>query len=90
MANRANRPPAAAGSPLPRRSFLRISGSGLLAAGLAGPLTACGGGDGGSSGKNLVWWDYLVEDARQPGIKALIAGIEKSVPGLKITRRTFP
>jgi multiple sugar transport system substrate-binding protein len=91
MANPANKPPATAGrSPLDRRSFLRLSRSGLLAAGLAGPLTACGGGDSGSSAKNLVWWDYLVEDARQPGIKALIADIEKSVPGVKITRRTIP
>ncbi|GAB2971719.1 sugar ABC transporter substrate-binding protein [Streptomyces pseudoechinosporeus] len=73
-----------------RRSFMRISGSGVLAAGLAGPLTACGGSESGSSGSNeLVWWDYLVEEARQPGMKALIADIEKQV-GVKITRRTFP
>jgi multiple sugar transport system substrate-binding protein len=85
---------------LSRRAFLSRTGKTALAAGMGGSmLAACGSSSssskptaassgGGGSKPTIKWWDYLVEPARQPGMKALVADIESNV-GVKIERRTF-
>jgi multiple sugar transport system substrate-binding protein len=79
-----------------RRDVLRLSAGGLLAAGLSA-VSGCGSepaatpGTGGASPTVTIrWWDYLLEPVRQAGVRAMIAKIESSVPGLRIERRVLP
>ena len=79
-----SRPPAVG-----RRDPFRLAAGGLGAAALSG----CGTGPAPTHRAipvvTLTWWDYLVDPGRQAGVRALIAAVEASLPGLRIRRRVM-
>jgi multiple sugar transport system substrate-binding protein len=75
---------------LTRRSFLKVTGAGLVGTALFG-AAGCGGGGGGQSGKvTLTWWDYWTEGATNTGIQNLHSKYMKATPNVNIKRRTIP
>ncbi|TPQ20878.1 ABC transporter substrate-binding protein [Streptomyces sporangiiformans] len=76
-------------STVDRRGFLRAAATGTAALGLSGSLASCGS-DQESATVTLTWWDYFTLENFQEGMTALIQDIEENVPGVKISRRTFP
>ncbi|MBL1101759.1 sugar ABC transporter substrate-binding protein [Streptomyces coffeae] len=77
-----------------RRSILRTAGAGAAALGLSGVLASCDTGGTGKARKprtvTLTLWDYFTPANFQPGLNALIAGIEAHVAGVRIRRRAIP